>query len=162
VPVDLGALVRRSAQGEVCEVAGLGPVAASAVRDRLATGDPFLAAVVTRGQAVVGVAHGGPRPRRRPQTALAWLYPTGAAQGCGSAARLQLDHRIEWAITHISVFDRLDRLCPHHHGPKTREGWALVAGRGTRPFVPPDDPRHPRHARAQAPAHGPPTTEEAA
>ena len=27
-------------------------------------------------------------------------------------------------------------------------GWALVEGGGTRPFVPPDDPRHPRRAHA--------------
>jgi hypothetical protein len=118
--------------------------------------------VVTRGQAVVGVAHLGRRPTAAQQTALEWLYPTCAVQGCGSVARLQADHRIDWATTHLTVFDLLDRLCPHHHALKTREGWGLVAGRGTRPFVPPDDPRHPRRARARAPAHGPPGDTEAA
>jgi hypothetical protein len=35
-------------------------------------------------------------------------------------------------------------LCDGHHDQKTRDGWALVEGKGKRPFVPPDDPRHPR------------------
>jgi hypothetical protein len=63
VRVDLPALLRgRPIDGETCEVAGFGPVAVSAVRDLLDTADPFLAAVVTAGEAVVGVAHMGRRP----------------------------------------------------------------------------------------------------
>src|SRR5688572_11790433 len=72
----------RSAPGESCEVAGFGPIAASAVRDLIDTGDPFLAAVVTRGTQVVGVAHLGRRANATQQTALEWLYPTCAAEGC--------------------------------------------------------------------------------
>ena len=42
VRVDLAALLRgQVGPGEVCEVAGFGPVAASAVRDLIDTGDPF-------------------------------------------------------------------------------------------------------------------------
>ena len=142
--VDLDALLRGyPLQGEVCEVAGFGPVAVSAVRDLMDTGDPFLAAVVTKGRSVVGVAHLGRRPTAGQQTALEWLYPTCAVEGCGSAARLEMDHRIDWSATRLTVFDLLDRLCPHHHRLKTREGWRLVEGRGKRAFVPPR-------------AHGPP------
>lgn len=54
----------------MCELAGFGPVAASAVRDLMDTGDPFLSAVVTKGEAVVGVAHLGRRPTAHQQTAL--------------------------------------------------------------------------------------------
>ena len=79
-------------------------MAVSAVRELVDTADPFLAAVVTRGQQVVGVAHLGRRPSATQQTALEWLYP------------------------------------------KSLTGWALVLGRGKRPFVAPGDPRHPRHA----------------
>lgn len=145
--VDLGALLRGYPVGtETCEIAGFGPVAVSAIRDLLDTGDPFLAAVVTKGEAVVGVAHLGRRPRAVQHTALEWLYPTCAAAGCGATARLEIDHRLEWARSHLTVFDLLDRLCSHHHDRKTREGWSLVEGRGKRPFVPPDDPRHPEVA----------------
>jgi hypothetical protein len=155
VRVDLPALLRgRPLEGETCEVAGFGPVAVSAVRDLLDTADPFLAAVVTHGEAVVGVAHLGRRPRAVQQTALEWLYPTCAAAGCSATSFLENDHRVEWAESHLTVLDLLDRLCARHHDRKTLDGWALVEGRGKRAFVAPDDPRHPRHpARAHDPPH---------
>lgn len=147
VRVDLPALLRgHPAGGETCEVAGFGPVAVSAVRDLLDTADPFLAAVVTDGEGVVGVAHLGRRPNAHQQTALEWLYPGCAVLGCTMLGRLEVDHRAPWAHNHLTVFDLLDRLCRHHHDLKTYAGWALVEGRGKRAFVPADDPRHPRHA----------------
>jgi len=49
VRIDWDALVRGwPVDGEVCEINGLGPVAVSAVREMIASGDAFLAAVVTR------------------------------------------------------------------------------------------------------------------
>jgi hypothetical protein len=139
--VDLPTLLRGYPAGdEVCELAGYGPVAVSVLRDLIDTGDPFLAAVVTKGQAVVGVAHLGRRPNAWQQTALEWLYPTCAVEGCSAVARLEIDHRVDWSASHLTVLDLLDRLCPHHHRLKTREGWRLVEGRGKRAFVPPADP----------------------
>lgn len=147
--VDLAALLRgRPVEGEVCELAGFGPVAVSAIRDLLDTGDPFLAPVATKGEQVVGVAHLGRRANAHQQTALEWLYPTCAVEGCGTVARLETDHRVDWARSHTTVFDLLDRLCRHHHDLKTLDGWRLVDGHGKRPFVPPDDPRHPTRANA--------------
>jgi hypothetical protein len=102
----------------------------------------------------VGVAHLGRRPRGVQQSALEWLYPTCAAEGCGASTFLEIDHRLEWARSDVTVFDLLDRLCGHHHDLKTREGWALVEGRGKRPLVSPHDPRHPRRYRARG--HDPP------
>ncbi|HET7722592.1 MAG TPA: DUF222 domain-containing protein [Acidimicrobiales bacterium] len=150
VRVDLPALLRgQVGPGEVCEVAGYGPIAASAVRDLIDTGDPFLGAVVTKGQEVVGVAHLGRRANAHQQSALEWLYPTCAVEGCSAIAWLENDHRVDWAASHTTVLDLLDRLCSHHHDRKTIDNWALVPGRGKRAFVAPDDPRHPRRpARA--------------
>ena len=136
----------------MCEIAGFGPVAVSAVRDLIDTADPFLAAVVTRGEAVVGVAHLGRRPSASQQSALEWLYPTFAVEGCSASTWLENDHRVEWASSHVTVFDLLDRLCSHHHDLKSLDGWGLVEGTGKRAFVPPDDPRHLRHAGAPASA----------
>ena len=151
VRVDLAALLRGYPVGdETCEIAGYGPVAVSAVREMLETRDPFLAAIVTRGEAVVGVAHLGRRANARQQSALEWLYPTCAVDGCNALSFLENDHREDWARTGITVFDLLDRLCSHHHRLKTTEGWALVTGQGKRSFVSPGDPRHPKLA------HGPP------
>jgi hypothetical protein len=151
VRVDLPALLRgQVGPGEVCEVAGFGPVAVSALRDLIDTGDPFLAAVVTRGQKVVGVAHLGRRANAHQQTALEWLYPTCAVEGCTSVAWLENDHRVDWAASHLTVLDLLDRLCSHHHDLKSLDGWGLVDGHGKRAFVPPDDPRRPGHAARAA------------
>ena len=130
--------------GETCELVGYGPVSVSAVRDLVAMGDPFVAAILTRGKAVVGVAHLGRRPNAHQRTALEWMYPACAVRGCPARARLEFDHRIDWSMTHVTMLDTLDRLCEHHHGLKTRYGWALVEGTTKRPFVAPDDPRHPR------------------
>jgi Domain of unknown function (DUF222) len=147
--VDLTRLLGQPAAGhEVCEIAGYGPVAVSAIRDLLDTEDPFLAAIVTKGEEVVGVAHLGRRPNVHQQSALEWLYPTCAVEGCNSLAFLETDHREDWAKTHTTVFELLDRFCGHHHDLKTRENWSLVEGRGKRAFVPPDDPRHPRNAHS--------------
>ena len=80
------------------------------------------------------------------QSALEWLYQSCAVQGCPSQAHLQRDHRLDWAKTHFTMFDLLDLLCAHHHGLKTRgELGAWFRAQRRRPFVPPDDPRHPRH-----------------
>lgn len=151
VRVDLPRLLGFPVAGdEVCEIAGYGPVAPSAIRDLLDTEDPFLAAVVTKGEAVVGVAHLGRRPNAHQQTALEWLYPTCAVEGCNAVAYLETDHREDWSKTHVTIYEWCDRHCGHHHDLKTRQNWALIPGRGKRAFVPPDDPRHPRNA------HGPP------
>ncbi|MGI8795246.1 MAG: DUF222 domain-containing protein [Acidimicrobiia bacterium] len=146
VRVDLEKLLGSASAGdEVCEIAGYGPVAVSAIHDLLETGDPFLAAVVTRGKEIVGVAHLGRRPTAHQRSALEWLYPTCAAEGCNALTFLEVDHREDWAKTHRTVFDLLDRLCRHHHDLKTNDGWALIEGQGKRAFVAPDDTRHPRH-----------------
>jgi len=150
VRVDLPALLRGYPSGdEVAELVGYGPVAVSAIRDMIDSGDPFLAAVATKGIDVVGVAHLGRRPTAHQQTALEWLYPACAVEGCNAVARLEMDHREDWAKTHRTLLALIDRLCSHHHALKTRENWALVDGRGKRAFVPPSDDRHPRHSRGR-------------
>ena len=146
VGIDLAALLRgRARQGERCEIVGFGPVPVSVVTDMLQTEDPFLAAVATDGDKVMGVAHLGRRPNAKQQTALEWLHPECDAESCGALSRLQTDHRADWADTHITLLDLLDRYCEHHHYLKTHHGWALVEGRGKRAMVAPGDPRHPRH-----------------
>jgi hypothetical protein len=145
VRVDLDALLRGVAlEGELCEIAGYGPVPVAVVEDVVATENPFTVGVLTKAQALVGVYHHGRHPNAYQRSALDFLYPTCAAEGCSSRDGLQYDHRLDYAKTHFTLFDLLDRLCRHHHGKKTRDGWALVEGNGKRAFVPPGDPRHPR------------------
>jgi hypothetical protein len=149
VRVDFETLFRGCAsEGDVCEIAGYGPVPVSVVNEILAHPDTFLAAVITKGTQVCGVAHLGRHPTVAQVSGLQWLYPTCAVEGCSAMAR-QWDHRDDWAKTRRTPFDGMDGHCCHHHDKKTYEGWALVAGVGKRAFVPPDDPRHPRNAKTQ-------------
>jgi hypothetical protein len=129
--------------GEQCELAGVGPVPVSVIDEMLRSGDPFLAAVVTVGKDVVNVAHLGRKARAVQATALQWRDPLCAREGCNQAWHLDIDHREDWATTHVTL--KLDHLCPHDHWLKTVKGWALVPGVGKRPMVPPDDPRHPKN-----------------
>lgn len=147
IRVDLESLLRGvPIEGELCEIPGYGPVPVSVVEDLVATENPFIIGVITRGQAVCGVYHHGRHPNAAQRSALDFLYPTCAVAGCSARAGLQYDHRVDFASSRITAFDLLDRLCPFHHAQKTRYDWALVAGRGKRAFVAPDDPRHPRRA----------------
>jgi hypothetical protein len=149
--VDLDAFLRGfPIAGDTCELVGYGPISMSAVHDILRDADPFVAAIFTKAKQVVGVAHLGRQPTASQRSALEWLYPTCAAQGCGCSARLEIDHRVDWAKTSITLIDWLDALCHHHHKLKTEQGWALVDGHGKRPLVAPSDPRHPRHRAGRA------------
>ena len=151
INVDFTALMRGvTIEGETCEIAGYGPVPVSVVERLLETENPFIVGIITKGKKVVGVYHRGRRPNAHQQSALDFLYPVCAALGC-NASTLDYEHRKGFAKTRITMFDFLDKLCSHHHRLKTLKGWALVEGTGKRPFVPPDDPRHPRFNRGRDP-----------
>jgi hypothetical protein len=155
---DFDALLRGyPIDGETCEIVGYGPVAVSAVRDMIDTGNPFLVAIATKGTEVLGVAHLGRKFTAAQVSALQWRDPTCVVEGCNQAARLQIDHRHDWAETKVSLLEWAERMCGHDHDKKTRLGWSLVAGTGKRPFVAPEDPRHPKNA-----GRAPPGEERAA
>ena len=146
VRVDHGALLRGwTTDGEVCEIAGVGPVPVSFVRELIESGDPFLAAVVTDGLDVLNVAHLGRKPTAHQQTALEWLCGGCSVLGCDVTVGLERDHVEDWADTKVTRLAWLKWLCGHHHDLKTHQGWALVEGPGKQPMVPPDDPRHPKN-----------------
>jgi hypothetical protein len=149
VRVDLDAYLRGAAtDGETCEIAGYGPVPVSVVYDLMQKGDPLVVGVLTKAKEVVGIAHLGRYPTAHQKSALEWLYPTCAAEGCSDRMHLENDHREDWHRTHFTVFDLMDRLCRFHHRLKTNEGWNLIDGVGKRAFVAPADPRHPKNCHA--------------
>jgi hypothetical protein len=146
--IDAAALRRGHVEGgEMCELAGIGPVPVSVARDLL--GESILKLVITDGVDVQNVTHLGRGPTAAQRAALMWMNPTCAVLGC-SRTRIEWDHREPWAKTHHTRLDELDPLCAFHHDLKTRLGYALVDGVGKRAFVAPDDPRHPRHRPARA------------
>jgi hypothetical protein len=105
--------------------------------------DAALAIVLTKGQDVVNVTHLGRRSTAHQLTALEWSQPRCAVIGCPRRARLEIDHRLDWAQTGHTKFTELDRLCSDHHDLKTYESWQLTTGAGRRPMVPPGHPDHP-------------------
>ena len=142
--IDYEAFVRGAVEGEeVCDLPGLGPIPVRIARELL--GDAILKLVITKGVDVMNVTHLGRSATVAQQVALWYQQPCCTAEGCTRTYRLENDHRNDWAYTHRTRLDGLDPLCEHHHDLKTLRGWALVAGKGPRPMVPPDDPRHPRY-----------------
>ena len=144
VRVDHAALVRGAVDdGEVCEIAGLGPIPVTTARQLL--GDAILKLVLTNGQQVANVTSLRRSATVAQQVALWWQAPCCQALDCTGTRRLENDHRDEWCKTHVTEVETLDPLCGHHHWLKTVLGWALVDGEGKRPMVPPDHPHHPKN-----------------
>jgi hypothetical protein len=87
VRVDLETLMRGfPVNGETCDLVGYGPISVSAVHKLLKDGDPFVAAILTKGKQLAGVAHLGRQPTAHQRSYLQWVYPTCAAQGCPATA----------------------------------------------------------------------------
>jgi hypothetical protein len=160
--VDVAALRRGRVQGgELCEVAGVGPIPVSGAKELL--GEAIVKLIITDGVDVLNVTHLGRGPTAAQRAALLWMNPSCSVDGC-HRTRVEWDHREPWAQTRHTRLDGLDPLCSFHHDLKTRLGWALAQGKGKRAFVPPDDPRHPGYRkppgeqpRPDAAATGPPT-----
>jgi hypothetical protein len=145
--VDVPALRRgHTIAGETCEIDGLGPVPVAALLDQLPDAAIYL--ICTNGVDVFNVTNLARKTTAHQDVVLWWLGVECARQGCGATRNLQIDHRLDWAHTHVTELRALDWLCTPDHRRKTYEGWALVDGRGRRPMVPPDDPRHPKNANA--------------
>jgi hypothetical protein len=127
---------------ELCEIAGIGPISVRQARAIL--GDAVLRLVITDGIDVRNVTTLAHRPTMAMHYAMLWSNPCCVAEGCGNTI-LQFDHRTgtEYADTRHTRLAELDHLCTFHHMLHTRHRWALVAGDGTRPMVPPEDSRHP-------------------
>ncbi len=143
VRIDWDAFVRGyPIDGEVSEIAGLGPVPVSLVRSMAQSGDAFLAAVVTKGTDVATVVHLGRRPTAAQRTALEWFGLTCSREGC-DRSDVEIDHRFDFSKFKITALWLLDPLCGHDHWLKTVRGWALVRGVGKREMVPPGHPDHP-------------------
>ena len=144
IRIDYESLVRGAVEDEeTCEIAGLGPIPVRVARELL--GEAILKLVITKGVDVANVTHLGRSPTMAQRVALWWLSPECTREGCTRTQRLENDHREGWAETKRTRVDELDLLCDHEHDLKTYHGWALVKGKGKRPMVPPDHPRHPNY-----------------
>jgi hypothetical protein len=132
VRVDKAAYDRgRSEPGDVCEIAGVGPIPASVAR-KLAE-DAIHKALITDGTDVRSISHLGRTIPTRLRTAIEEAYPECAVEGCHVERHLEIDHRIPVAEGGKTELANLQRLCHHHHDEKHTGG-----GRRAGPGPPPD------------------------
>jgi Domain of unknown function (DUF222) len=120
--------------GEVCEVAGVGPVPVSVAR-RLSD-DAIIKALIVDGDDVRAVAHLGRTVSAKLRTAVAEMYRECVVEGCHVNRHLEIDHNVPIAEGGPTALWNLNRLCPFHHEYKHTHNLRLE-GEGTRKrFVP--------------------------
>ena len=123
VVVDHGALVRGgTADGEVCEIPGVGPVDVAWVKELL--GSAFVTAVVKKGKDILTVAHLGRHIPAEVMTALVVSGRECDVDGCHQRAYLERDHVHEHSRGGPTSFANLCWLCYAHHRLKSG-GWQL-------------------------------------
>lgn len=139
VRVDATALRRGElGRGEVCEIAGVGPVPVETARALL--GDAWLKILVTDGVDIASVCHVGRTIPSAVRTALLERDPVCVVPGCGSDLGLEIDHwQVPFADGGPTSLANLARLCHHHHFLKTFRRFRLTGGPGLWAWHPPDD-----------------------
>jgi len=135
VRVDHAALLRgRTVPGEVCEIAGGGPVPVSVAQRML--DDCFLKVLLVDGTDVRAVSHPGRTIPARLRTAVEEQSQECDLEGCHVRHALEIDHNLPVEERGPTALWNLHRLCPHHHSHKHRFGLRLVGEVGRMRFVP--------------------------
>ena len=125
IRVDIDALKRgRTEHGEVCEIAGVGPIPVATATEYL--GKAFLKLLVVDGVDIRTVAHMGraiPAPLR---TAVEERDRVCQVPTCDMTIGLEIDHIKPFAEGGAASFENLVRLCKRHHLQKTHDGYRLI------------------------------------
>ncbi|WP_216826030.1 HNH endonuclease signature motif containing protein [Euzebya pacifica] len=133
IRVDGSALVRGElADGETCEIAGIGQVALSAVREQIP--DAHITYVITNATDVT-VAHLGRQVTAHQRTALEARGYCCEVPGCAADHLLEIDHVTGWAITKDTRLSDLAWLCTTHHRQKSRRHYRLLGPPGQRTWT---------------------------
>ena len=125
IRVDIDALKRgRTEHGEICEIAGVGPIPVATATEYL--GEAFLKLLVVDGVDIKTVAHMGrhiPAPLR---TAVEERDRVCQVPTCDMSIGLEMDHIVPFAEGGPASLENLVRLCKRHHLQKTHDGYRLV------------------------------------
>ncbi|MEO2105609.1 MAG: DUF222 domain-containing protein, partial [Actinomycetota bacterium] len=133
IRVDGSALVRGEVEdGETCEIAGIGRVALSAVREQIP--DAHITYVITNATDVT-VAHLGRQVTAHQRTALEARGYQCEVPGCTADHLLEIDHVTGWAITKQTRLGDLAWLCTTHHRQKSRRHYRLLGPPGQRTWT---------------------------
>ncbi|HEY6532253.1 MAG TPA: HNH endonuclease signature motif containing protein, partial [Acidimicrobiales bacterium] len=142
VRADLAALDRGHTEaGELCEIAGHGPVPVADVW-KIIDGGAFIAGIATNGTQIDRVRHYGRHPTVLQRTVLEWeTAGTCAVEGCTNAVRTEIDHTEPWATTHVTQIGDLAAICTRCHHLKTHRGYTLGPRlpTGKRQLIPPGE-----------------------
>ncbi len=123
VMIDHGVMMRGgTADGEVCEIPGVGPVDVNWVKELL--GSAFVTAIIKKGKNIVTVAHLGRHIPAEVQTALLVSGRECDVEGCNHRGYLERDHHDDYARGGATSFANLGWLCYRHHRLKS-SGWIL-------------------------------------
>jgi len=125
IRVDIDALKRgHTEHGEVCEIAGVGPIPVATATEYL--GEAFLKLLILDGVDIRTVAHMGrhiPAPLR---TAVEERDRLCQVPTCDVTLGLEIDHIKPFAEGGAASFENLVRLCKRHHLQKTHDGYRLI------------------------------------
>jgi hypothetical protein len=159
--VDLKALRRgNTGPGEVCEIAGVGPVSVATARELV--GDSIAKVLVTSATDVHAICNLGRSVPTRLYNALLERDRCCVVPGCSATHNLEIDHRVvPFAEGGPTELANLARICHHHHFLKTHEGYSLQGEPGAWVWVHPDGSRHgpgasPCKDVTASPGQGPP------
>jgi hypothetical protein len=164
VRVDVSALRRGSLEpGEVCEIAGVGPVSVDLARELV--GEGYLRLLVTDGTDVTTITGRTRVPPARLEAALLERDPSCVVPGCGVSIGLETHHwQTDVQYGGPTILENLCRICCIHHDLATNGGWRLQGGPGRWQWVGPDWPVSPklqaRRRRVSAHRGRSPTTGE--
>ncbi len=123
--IDLPVVRRgRTEPGEICEIEGVGPVPVSVI-DRLATQDPIVDLILTRGREITHVAHLGRSGDTFLKAAIEWRDPSCRIDGCHTSSGLEIHHREAVADDGRTSLENQVRLCGHHHDLVTHRRYRL-------------------------------------
>jgi hypothetical protein len=126
------------ADGEVCEISGVGPVPLEVVRS-LAS-DSILRVLVTKGGQPMAVTPGVRTIPRALRLLIEARDRTCVVPGCDVKLGVQIDHRKPFSQLGPTDLENCGLLCKRHHDMKTYLGYVLArAADGSWTFTPPDD-----------------------
>jgi hypothetical protein len=126
IRVDIDALKRgRTEHGEVCEIAGVGPIPVATATEYL--GEAFLKLLVMDGTDVRTIAHMGRAIPAKLRTGLEERDRVCQVPTCDMSVGLEIDHIIPFAEGGPASLENLVRLCKRHHLQKTHDGYRLEA-----------------------------------
>ncbi|CAB4772811.1 MAG: DUF222 domain-containing protein [Actinobacteria bacterium] len=124
IRIDIDALKRgHTEHGEVCEIAGVGPIPVATATEYL--GEAFLKLLIVDGVDIKTVAHMGrhiPAPLR---TAVEERDRVCQVPTCDVTLGLEIDHIKPFAEGGPASLENLVRLCKRHHLQKTHDGYRL-------------------------------------